>query len=501
MDNRITKLKSMLGEVSDLHSAAALLSWDQQTYMPRGGAEDRGYQLSTIETLAHTKFTAPEMGRLLDDLSKEAGQLDPDSDEACLIRVTRRQYDKDTRVPSEWVAEYAHITALAHQAWTEARAANDFARFRPLLEQIFDLRRQYANFFAPFDHIYDPLLDDFEPGMKTAEVKQIFTELRPQQVALVKAIAAQSQVDDSFLHLAYDEQKQWDFGVEVISAFGYDWNRGRQDRSPHPFTQGFGIDDVRITTRVSPNFLNTALFGTMHEAGHALYELGVDHSLGRTPLAGGASLAVHESQSRMWENLVGRSLPFWEHFYPRLQTYFPEQLGNVDLMAFYKGVNKVKPSLIRVEADEATYNLHIMLRLEIEIGLIEGSMPVKDLPEIWNSRMQEYLGVTPPNDAQGVLQDIHWSGGMIGYFSTYALGNLVSVQLWECIRQDIPDLTEQIRGGQFAGLLGWLGEKVHRHGAKFEPQDLVRRVTGSTINPAPYVRYLTEKYGHVYGLS
>lgn len=501
MDPRYAQLKELLGEVSDLQNSAALLAWDQQTYMPRGGAEDRGYQLSTLETLAHTKFTAPETGRLLDELSKEADQLDPDSDEARLIRVTRRRYEKDTRVPSEWVAEYTRITAQAHEAWTKARAENDFAHFQPFLEQIFDLRRQYANYFAPFDHIYDPLLDDFEPGMKTAEVKQIFADLRPQQVALVKAIAARPQVDDSFLHLAYDEQKQWDFGVEVISAFGYDWNRGRQDKSPHPFTQSFGIDDVRITTRLKPDFLNTGMFGTMHETGHALYELGVDHGLGRTPLAGGASLAIHESQSRMWENLVGRSLPFWEHFYPRLQAYFPEQLGSVDLLTFYKGINKVEPTLIRVEADEATYNLHIMLRLEIEIGLIEGTMPVKDLPEIWNSRMQEYLGITPSNDSVGVLQDIHWSSGLIGYFSTYALGNLVSVQLWECLQQDLPDLTDQIRAGQFSSLLKWLGEKIHRHGAKFEPQDLVRRVTGSKIDPAPYLRYLTEKYTQIYELA
>lgn len=501
MDHRYAQLKELLGEISDLQKSAALLAWDQQTYMPRGGAEDRGYQLSTLETLAHTKFTAPETGRLLDELSKEAEQLDPDSDEARLIHVTRRRYEKDTRVPSEWVADYTRITTQAHEAWTKARAENNFAHFQPFLEQIFDLRRQYANYFAPFDHIYDPLLDDFEPGMKTAEVKQIFADLRPQQVALVKAIAARPQVDDSFLHAAYDEQKQWDFGVEVISAFGYDWNRGRQDKSPHPFTQSFGIDDVRITTRLKPDFLNTAMFGTMHETGHALYELGVDHGLGRTPLAGGASLAIHESQSRMWENLIGRSLPFWEHFYPRLQAYFPEQLGKVDLLTFYKGINKVEPSLIRVEADEATYNLHIMLRLEIEIGLIEGTMPVKDLPEIWNSRMQEYLGVTPPNDSSGVLQDIHWSGGLIGYFSTYALGNLVSVQLWECLRQDLPDLTDQIRAGQFSSLLKWLGEKIHRHGAKYEPQDLVRRVTGSKIDPAPYMRYLTEKFTQIYELA
>jgi carboxypeptidase Taq len=392
------------------------------------------------------------------------------------------------------------VTTVAHQAWGEARAENQFTKFQPFLEKIVDLRRRYAEIFAPYDHVYDPLLDDFEPGLKTADVKAIFNALRPQQVKLIKAIQSAHQVDNSFLHQPFDEQKQWDFGVEVISKFGYDWNRGRQDKSLHPFTTGFSINDVRITTRVSPDYLNMALFGSMHETGHALYDLGVDQKYERTPLAGGASLAIHESQSRMWENLVGRSLPFWEYFYPRLQEFFPSQLGNISLEKFYKGINRVEPSLIRVEADEATYNLHIMLRLEIEIALMEGTLAVKDLPDAWNSRIHEYLGLTPPNDALGVLQDIHWSGGMIGYFSTYALGNLVSAQLWERINQDIPDLSEQIRQGKFEPLLGWLRENIHCYGSKYEPQELVQRITGSKIDPAPYMRYLTAKFGKIYGL-
>jgi carboxypeptidase Taq len=292
-------------------------------------------------------------------------------------------------------------------------------------------------------------------------------------------------VDDSFLHQHFDEAKQWEFGVRVITQFGYDWQRGRQDKSAHPFTTTFNLNDVRITTRMDPNFLNPALFATMHECGHALYGQGVDPALERTPLAGGASLALHESQSRMWENLVGRSLDFWTYFYPHLQETFPEQLGNVDLLTFYHGINKVQPSLIRVEADEATYNLHIMLRLELEIALMENRLKVKDLPEAWNSRMQEYLGITPPDDAQGVLQDIHWSSGMFGYFPTYALGNLISAQLWEQMQKDIPNLATEVRQGEFSPLLEWAREKIHRHGAKFEPQELVERVTAqrSTHNP------------------
>ena len=433
-------------------------------------------------------------------METNSGELDPDSDDARLIKVTRRHYDKQTRVTSDWVVEFTQQATIGTQVWQEARAENDFARFRPHLEKLVELRRQYADFFAPYEHVYDPLLDDFEPGLKTREVQAIFDTLRPQQVALIQAIAGRPQVDDSFLHLEYDEGKQWDFGVDVITKFGYDWERGRQDKSAHPFTSSFGLDDVRITTRLARNFVSSALFGTMHEAGHGLYELGIDHSLARTPLAGGTSLAVHESQSRMWENLVGRSLPFWEHFYPRLQEFFPLQLNDVSLEGFYKGINKVEPSLIRVEADEATYNLHIMLRLELEIALLEGKIQVGDLPEAWNERMLAYFGIMPPNDAQGVLQDIHWSGGGLGYFSTYSLGNLISVQLWERINEAIPDLPNQIRAGEFGALLGWLRENVHRHGAKFEPQELVEHVTGSKIDPAPYMRYLEGKYAQIYDL-
>lgn len=500
MQSKLAQLKNLLAEVADLNGAASLLGWDQQTYMPPGGAEGRGYQMATIESLAHSKFTSPEVGLLLEELGPYAESLEPDSNDACLVKVTARHYAKQTRVPAEMVATFARTTAMAQQAWQQARGENSFALFQPHLEKVIELRQQYASLFQPFEHIYDPLLDDFEPGLKTTDVQAIFSTLLPQQVALIRRIASQPALSDELVHQQFDPQRQWDFGVEVISRFGYDWQRGRQDKSAHPFTQGFGINDVRITTRVYPDFLNPALFGTMHEAGHALYEQGVDQSLARTPLASGASLALHESQSRMWENYVGRSLPFWQYFYPRLQQVFPTQFGAVDLETFYKAINRVQPSLIRVEADEATYNLHIMLRLELEIALLEGSLAVKDLPQAWNDRMQEYLGITPPNDAQGVLQDIHWSIGLVGYFPTYALGNLVAAQLWERINRDIPDLDDQFRQGEFSGLLSWLRKNIHRHGAKYEPQVLIQQVTGSKIDPAPYLRYLEAKYGQVYAL-
>ncbi|HNS63977.1 MAG TPA: carboxypeptidase M32 [Anaerolineaceae bacterium] len=496
---KLDQLKEKVREITYLGRAAAVLGWDQQTYMPSGGAEDRGNQLAVLGSLTHRMFTSPEMGQLIEDCKPIVASMDPDSDDACLVRMLDKNYKKNTRVPTEHVAEFAQVTTLAQETWARARAASDFAAFRPYLERIVELRRQYASFFAPYDHVYDPLLDDFEPGLKTGDVQAIFGALRPQQVEIIQAITARPQVDDAFLHRTYPEQGQWDFGVDVITRFGYDWNRGRQDKSAHPFTTSFGIGDVRITTRFDPERSASALFSTMHECGHALYEQGIDPILAGLPLADGASMAIHESQSRMWENLVGRSLPFWTFFFPLFKERFPAQLEGVDLQTFYRGINKVEPSLIRVEADEATYNLHIMLRLELEIALMEGSLEVKDLPDAWNTRMKEYLGIVPPKDSVGVLQDVHWSGGMIGYFPTYALGNLVSVQLWECIHKDIPDLDEQIARGEFSALLGWLRDKVHRHGSKFEPQDLVRQITGTGIDPNPYVRYLKSKYSYIYG--
>jgi carboxypeptidase Taq len=500
METKLNELKSILSGVADLSYAAAVLNWDQSTYMPPLGAEGRAKQLSTLQRLAHEQFTSEEVGRLLDELEPYRQELDPDSDDARLIKVARRHYDLSTKVPSRWVSEFSEASSIAKQVWQEARAENNFNKFQPALSKIVDMRREYACFFQPYDHIYDPLLDEYEPAMKTAEVKAIFEVLRPRQVELIKAIGERPQVDASFLHLDFDEKKQWDFGVEVVSKFGYDWKRGRQDKTAHPFSISFGVNDVRITTRVMPNYIGSALFGTMHEAGHALYEMGVNPSYDRTPLANGASLAIHESQSRLWENLVGRSFEFWEYFYPRLKEYFPSQFVEISLETFYKGINQVQPTLIRVEADEATYNLHIMLRLEIEIALMEDQLSVNDLPEVWNTRMEEYLGLTPPNDAQGVLQDIHWSLGYVGYFSTYALGNLVSVQLWERIEKELPDIKDQIRKGDFSGLLEWLRTNIHHFGSKYEPQELVERVTGSKITPEPYLGYLNEKYGKIYDL-
>ena len=498
MSEKLEQLKERLGEVEDIGRAASVLGWDQQVNMPPGGSEARGQQLATLSKIAQEKFIADEVGRLIDDLKKELDGAD--TDEAALVRVAARNYDKAKRVPPSFIAEQAIATSKAFDAWLEARGKSDFSIFQPHLEKVVELVHKYVSFFPPGDHPYDTLLDDYEPGMKTSDVKAIFDRLRPKQVKLIKAIAASKQVKSDFLFKKYNEKKLNDFGVQVITKFGYDWTRGRQDKAPHPFESNFSVNDVRITTRYEEENPLAMLFSTMHEAGHALYEQGVNPAYERTPLAGGTSLAIHESQSRMWENLVGRSLPFWEHFYPSFKKTFASQLEGVSLKSFYRAINRVEPSFIRVNADEATYNLHIMLRLELEIGMVEGTIAVRDLPEIWNTKMQEYLGITPPNDAQGVLQDIHWSSGLIGYFSTYALGNLVSAQLWEKIKKDIQGLEDQIRKGDFSELLAWLRKNIHRHGQKYEPQRLVEMVTGSTISPEPYVRYLTKKYSEIYGL-
>ncbi|NOH03317.1 MAG: carboxypeptidase M32 [Chloroflexi bacterium] len=498
MSDKFNRFKEIIGEVSDLGRAASVLGWDQQVNMPPGGGEARGQQLATLSKIAQEKFTSDEVGRLLEDLKKE--YPDSETDEGAMIRVAARNYDKAKRVPPEFVAEQAIAATKAFEAWVEARQKSDFSIFQSALEKNVELVKKYISFFPPADHPYDVLLDDYEPGMKTAEVQEIFGNLRPKQVSLIKAISEARQVKDDFLHKKYNEQKVWAFGEKIISKFGYDFSRGRQDKAPHPFETTFSVNDVRITNRFEPGSPLATLFSAMHESGHAMYEQGINPAYERTPLEGGTSLAVHESQSRMWENLVGRSLPFWEHFFPELKKTFPSQLDGVSIKTFYKGINKVEPSFIRVNADEATYNMHIMLRLELEIGMVDGGIAIKDLPEIWNEKMREYLGITPPNDAQGVLQDIHWSYGSIGYFSTYALGNIVSAQLWERINKDIKNLDEQIRKGQFSELREWLREKVHKYGHKYDPQDLVQKVTGSKIDSAAYVRYLTKKYGDVYGL-
>ncbi len=501
MTTALDQLKARLSEINDLRRANAILGWDQQTYMPSGGNAARAEQSATLQKISHEMFTADETGRLIDAAAHEVEKVDPAADDARLISVVRRDYHKARRVPADLVAEIARATGQAVGVWTQARAQSVWAPFEPYLEKIVDLNRRLADALGYADRMYDALLDQYEPDMKTAQVQAVFDAIKPDVIELVKAIAAKADaVSDEVLHREFDEQKQWDFGLEVIRRYGFDFERGRQDKSVHPFTTSFSIGDVRITTRVDRNFLSPALFGTLHECGHALYEQGISRSLERTLLADGASLGMHESQSRMWENLVGRSRPFWKFFFPKLKTFFPAQLADQTDELFYRAANKVHPSFIRVEADEVTYGLHIMLRFELENDMLERKIKLGEVPEAWNAKMQQFLGLTPPTTKDGALQDVHWSIGAIGYFPTYQLGNLIAVQLWQKINADIPDLNDQIARGEFSALLGWLRTNLHQNGRKFTSVELLQRITGGGLEPAPYIKYLKTKYADVYGL-
>ena len=474
-----------------------LLSWDQHVMMPAGGAPTRAAQLETVGRIRHQKFVDPEIGRMLDDLRDWGEQHEYDSLEASLIRVTTRDWNKATRVPPDLSAARTRAAADGYAVWVEARETNDYASFLPALRKNIDLCKRYVECFDPADEPYDILLDDFERDLKTAEVRRIFDYLKEHQGPLIREYSGAAEGTAG----PFSRQLQEQFEREVVGKFGWDTHDWRLDETVHPFASGTAIDDIRLTTRYFENNLD-GLFGTMHEFGHGLYEHQVDKALERTPLARGVSLGMHESQSRMWENLVGRSLPFWRHWFPRLQELYPHAFAGYDAERWYAEVNTVEPSLIRVESDEVTYNFHIILRFEIEQELINGTIDLAKLPEEWNSRMWDYLGIEVPDDTHGVLQDVHWSGGSLGYFSTYALGNLISAQLWEKITADIPDVYDAIGQGEYGPLREWLRDNVHRHGRKFTPAETLERVVGMPqIDPEPYVRYLREKFSEISAVS
>lgn len=498
---KLTELKTRLAEINDLNNAAALLYWDQATYMPPGGAEARGRQGATLAKISQEKFIDPAIGKLLDDLRPYGESLPYDSDDASLIRVTRLDYERAAKIPPQFLAELNIHSAQAYQAWTEARPANDFHKVQPLLEKTLDLSRKMADFFPGYQHIADPLIDFADYGMKASSVRQLFADLRAELVPIVRAITAQPPADDSFLRKHYPEAKQLKFAEDLVRQLGYDFNRGRIDKTHHPFMTKFSLGDVRITTRVQENFLGETLFSNIHEAGHAMYEQGIDMALEGTPLAEGTSAGVHESQSRNWENIVGRSLAFWEHFFPKLQDSFPEQLRGVTLEQFYRAVNKVERSLIRTDADEVTYNLHVMLRFDFELALLEGSLTIRDLPEAWRERFEKDFGLTPPDDRDGVLQDVHWYAGTIGgAFQGYTLGNILSAQFYSTALQAHPEIPSEMKEGQFGTLRGWLKENLYKHGRKFTAPEIVERATGRPLTIQPYIQYLKEKYGQLYQL-
>jgi carboxypeptidase Taq len=489
----LAQLQERLTRITDLERIARVLSWDQQTMMPPAGSTHRADQLSTLRRISHELLIAEETGRLLDELRSVEESLDPDSDDAALIRLTRRDYEKAVRVPAELRAEMARAAAEARPLWVQARSESDYARFRPALERNLELRLRYVECFDGVEEPYDILLDDFEPETTTAEVRGIFETMKPELVALIAELR-DADIDDSFLTGSFPVEEQETLANEVVELFGLRPDTWRVDPTEHPFASGAGVDDVRLTTSYDPQTLKS-LFSTMHEYGHGLYNHQLPRHLGRLPTGGPASLGIHESQSRLWENLVGRSRPFWRMFYPRVQEAFPEQLGDVELDRFVAGITRVRPSFIRIRADEVTYGMHVILRFELEQELINGRLDLDELPAAWNAKMAEYLGVEVPDDARGVLQDTHWASGLIGYFPTYLLGTVMSVQIWEKAAEDMADLDEQVERGEFAGLRDWLGEHVHRHGRKFAPQETLRRAVGTTIDPRPYLAYLRAKYG------
>jgi carboxypeptidase Taq len=488
----LAALRERLAEIHDVTRAAGVLAWDQRVTMPPLGTEARAEALATLGRIAHERFVDAETGRLLERAAPLEESLPYDSDDASLVRVTRRDWEKARRVPAELRVELTRAAARGHQAWVEARRNDDFGLFLPYLRTNVELRRRYVECFEWSDSPYTPLLDDFEPGMTTEEARAVFAVLRP---ALTELVRSAPEVDARFLHGTFPVDEQRAFGERLVASLGLEEGAWRLDPTVHPFCTSFSNRDVRLTTRYREQDLES-IWSTLHEAGHGLYAHGIADSLLRTPLAGAPSLGLNESQSRTWENLVGRSEPFWAHWYEPLQRAFPAALRSVPLEDFLRAVNRVEPGPIRVDADETTYSLHVILRFELEQDLLEGRVALEELPEAWNARMEELLGVRVPDDAHGVLQDVHWSAGGFGYFPTYALGNVLSLQIWARVREALPDLDEQLAAGDALPLAGWLRETLYALGRKLTPRETLERVTGSPeLDPEPYLAYLRGKAG------
>jgi carboxypeptidase Taq len=499
-----------MGMVNDLLCSSSILVWDSRTMMPPGAVAARGQQIATLTMLARNLLVEDETRRLLDRADAETRDLPEDSAERRALSQTRAAVDLHRRIPADLQQERAGMRAVAQAAWIEARQESRFDLFAPYLAKTVEHTRRLADAIGWSEHPYDAMLSLYEPGETVASLKQIFAELRGTLVPLVRAIAARPEIDDSFLHRDYPEDRQRAFALTIAESFGYDMSRGRLDSTVHPFEISFTRDDVRITTRYRRDFLPASLFGTLHETGHGLYEQGVDPRYSRTPLAtdmpglyavGGVSFGAHESQSRLWENHIGRSRRFWALHYEALQETFPEQLGDIEEEAFYRAINKVRPGLIRVEADELTYDLHIMMRTEIESDLTDGSLKVADLPEAWNALMTQDLGVTVPNDRLGVLQDIHWSSGTIGTFCNYTIGNIMAAQLVDKALDEEPEIAADLEAGRYLSLRQWLGDAIHQHGRRFSRDELLLKATGRTLETGPYLRYLEDKYAGLYGLG
>ena len=488
-------------EAAVLSSCGAVLGWDERTYMPRNGSAFRGDQMALLARLTHEMATDPKVGECLAAVEGSSLVANPESPEVINAREIRRTYDRAVKLPKELVEELARVTTQAQQVWQEARGRNDFPAFRPWLEKIVALKRREADAVGYKDHPYDALLDEYEPGATAKEIRQVFAALSAELVPLIAAIGqSKREPRRDVLEGDFPVDAQQAFARGAATAIGFDFEAGRLDVTTHPFCSGIGPGDCRITTRYNPRFFNEAFFGVLHEAGHGIYEQGLPAEHFGTPLGSYCSLGIHESQSRLWENQVGRGRPFWQHFYPKAQRAFPAALGNVGADEFYFAINAVRPSFIRVEADEATYNLHIILRFELELDLLTGDIKPADVPAAWNERFGRMFGLTPPDDRQGCLQDIHWSMGGLGYFPTYTLGNLYAAELMDAARAQLPALEEDFAAGQFGRLKTWLNDKVHKPGRSYRSDELCRRVTGHGLRHGPLIAYLREKYGRLYDL-
>jgi carboxypeptidase Taq len=500
-DGRIQELLQHLQEIADLHSLGALAEWDQQTAMPTGAGEARMYQVATLQGLAHERETNPRLGELLTELEGVVGQDRYNDADRGLVRQARRSYDQATKLPRSLVEEAKRVEVASYEAWVKARTQSDFASFAPWLTRTVALQREIADRFGYQESRYDALLDIYEPGLTTSKLDQLFAPVRSVSAIMLQRIQASgNKVDTSCVHGTFPVEQQKQLCDRMLRSIGYDFERGQMAISAHPFTTSFGAPlDVRLTVRYSEEYLPMSVMAALHEGGHALYEQGSVRTLLRTPVAGGVSLGVHESQSRLWENAIGRSEAFWRGQYNHVREVFPQQFNNVDVATFARALNHVEPSLIRVEADEVTYNLHIIIRFELERALINGEIAVESLPGLWNGKYRDYLGVEPEKDADGVLQDVHWTGGF-GYFPTYTLGNLYGAQIYHALRRDFPDFDERLAQGDTNFALRWLSERLYAYGGIYEPADLIERVTGEVPDAQHFVRYLTSKFEQVYNL-
>ncbi|MCE2432189.1 MAG: carboxypeptidase M32 [Candidatus Latescibacteria bacterium] len=495
------RLIAEIKQIALLGSCASVLGWDKQTYMPKGGAGHRAEQLALLSGMIHERATAPQIGDYLAEIENSDLVSDPYSEAAVNVRELRRDYDRAIKLPRSLVEELARVATISQQVWREAREKSDYALFQPHLTKILDLKHQQVRALGNGETPYDTLLDDYEPGETTENLTRVFSGLRDELVELVGAIAESGKKpDENILTRTYPIDQQEAFGKIAAAQIGFNFDNGRLDITTHPFCSGIGPGDTRLTTRYNTHHFSESFFSIMHEAGHGIYDQGLNDEYYGTPMGSSISLGIHESQSRMWENFVGRSEAFWAHFFPKVQAAFPDALSDVSERDFYGAINTVAPSFIRVEADEATYNLHIMLRFELEQALIDGGLKAEDVPGVWNETFEKYLGITPPDDARGCLQDIHWSGGGIGYFPTYALGNLYAAQFFEQARQEVGDLDPQFAEGVFDPLKNWLTEKIYSQGQRYRANELIEVVTGKPLSHEPLMRHLRAKYEPLYGI-